>query len=112
MLQLNVLDFPHFQLLFIQETKMESDICKRIYWENVDFHIFGDACKTGIQVDDFGSILSGADDCVYEHYLKNCFLDVCYKGLFLSIIKKSSTYSDSEIMTTGDSQLFQISGVS
>lgn len=41
---------------------------------------FGDACKTGIQVDDSGSILSEADDCIYEYYLKKCFLDVCYKG--------------------------------
>lgn len=91
---------------------MESDICKQIYWENVDFHIFGDACKTGIQVDDSGSILSGADDCIYEQYLKKCFLDICCKGFFEYNKKTPSTYSHSEIMTTGDSQLFQISDVS
>lgn len=77
MLQLNVLDFPHFQLMFVWELKLESDICKQIYWENIDFYTFGDACKTGIQVDDSGNILSGADDYIYEHYLKKCFLDVC-----------------------------------
>lgn len=31
MLQLHVLSFLHFQLVFIQEVKMESDICKQIY---------------------------------------------------------------------------------
>lgn len=61
---------------------MESDICKQIYWENVDFHIFGDACKTGIQVDDSGSILSGADDCIYEQYLKKMLSGYLLQGGF------------------------------
>lgn len=87
MLQLNVLDFTHFQLLFIQEIKMESDICQQIYWENRDFHLFGDERKTGIQVDDSGSIFSGADYYIYEHYLKKIISVCLLQGVFLSIIK-------------------------
>ena len=61
---------------------MESDICKQIYYEKIDFHIFGDAHKNGIQVDGSGSILIGADDCIYDHYLKKmlsgCLLQEFY----------------------------------
>lgn len=87
MLRWNVLDFLHFQLVFIQVVKKESDICRQIYQEKIDFHIFGDAHKSGIEVDEPGSILIGADGCICDHYLKKCFLAVSWKN-FIEFNKK------------------------